>query len=48
MFKEEEVADGADEYKHYKLLPNTALPVIRLSIVRFFKELWTRKKGKRF
>lgn len=28
MFKEEEVADGADEYKHYKLLPNTA-PVIR-------------------
>lgn len=24
MFKEEEVADGADEYKHYKLLSHTA------------------------
>lgn len=24
MFKEEEVADCADEYKHYKLLPHTA------------------------
>lgn len=43
MFKEEEVADCADEYKHYKLLTDTA-PFIGPLIVSVLQGIPDKRK----